>query len=610
MRRGIMKELDRLLKSTNIDDLLDKDFSSYTKDERQYLLNCVTEIADQKCFQIGIEYNYKDVELVQRIDDKLKLLELALTLAYDSKTNYADVSTQVRMWTQIIQNHLKSKNVFLEIKTRQITQTSFEGAFVKDPIVGMHEWVASFDLTSLYPSLIMQYNISPETIIDHTKYSAEMKKLTLSGVSVDRLLNKQIDTEFLVEQNLTITPNGYFFDKTKKGFLAEIMETMFIDRQKYKKEMLIAESEYELIKNDSAPEMKLKKIELVNRISKFKNLQTVKKVCLNSGYGAIGSPYFFLFDVRQAQGITSAGQLSIRWIENKINEYMNNLLKTKGKDYVIAADTDSIYLKMTGLVDQVFKKKENINSIIKFMDRVCEEKLQPFISNSFQELKHYVNAYSQKMIMKREALANKGIWIAKKRYILNVYNNEGVQYNQPKLKITGIEAIKSSTPAACRANIVKAINLILDSSEDELQQFISNFKIQFKNLPAEDIAFPRGVNGLTTYFDNVGLYKKGSPIHVKGALIYNHFLDKMGLEKKYEKIQEGEKIKFIYLKEPNNFHSPVISFSSSAPKEFKLQNIIDYETQFSKSFVDPLKLILDKISWKAEKSNSLEDFFK
>ena len=558
-------------------------------------------------YQKFIEYNQKDVELVQRLDDKLKLLELALTLAYDSKTNYADVAMQVRMWTEIIQNHLKSKNIFLEIKKREINQTSFEGAFVKDPIVGMHEWVASFDLTSLYPSLIMQYNISPDTIIPSSFWSKEMKECFNENVNVDKLLNQEIDTSFLKTQKITITPNGSFFDLSKKGFLAEIMETMFTDRQRYKKEMLKAESEYEKIKQTGTKE---EKILLQNKISKFKNLQMVKKVCLNSGYGAIGSPYFFLFDVRQALGITSSGQLSIRWIEKKINEYMNKILKTKNKDYVIAVDTDSIYLKMTELVNSVFKDTSNTAAIIKFMDRVCEEKIQPFINSSYEELKAYVNAYSQKMVMKREALADKAIWIAKKRYIMNVHNNEGVQYNQPKLKIMGIEAIKSSTPAACRSNIIKALNIILGSSESELQKFIAEFKTEFKKLPAEDIAFPRGVNGLTTYSDKKELYKKGTPIHVKGSLIFNHFLDKMGLEKKYERIQEGEKIKFIYLKEPNNFHSPVISFSSSVPKEFKLENIIDYETQFNKSFVEPLNLILEKINWKAEKTNSLEDFFK
>lgn len=556
-------------------------------------------------FQKFIEYNQKDVELVERLDEKLKLLDLALTLAYDSKTNYPDVFMQVRMWTEIIQNHLRSKNIFLEVKKRDVNRTAFEGAFVKDPIIGMHEWVASFDLTSLYPSLIMMYNISPDTIIDASKYSTAMRQCS---VNVEKLLSQGIDTTFLKDEKVCMTPNNQFFSVEKKGFLAEIMETMFIDRQKYKKEMLSAQKEYEAIKSQPGKEEE-KKI-LSNRISRFNNLQIAKKVSLNSGYGAIGSPYFFLFDVRQAEGITSAGQLAIRWIENKINQYMNKILKTENKDYVIASDTDSIYLNMSGLVNEVFKNKNaDTSTKIKFMDRVCNEKIQPFIDSAYGELGEYINCFSQKMIMKREALADKGIWVAKKRYILNVYNNEGVQYDKPKLKIMGIEAIKSSTPASCRTKIIEALNLILRSTETEVQTFIENFRNEFKKLPVEDISFPRSVNGVTQYSDTKDIFKKGTPIHVRGSLVFNHMLSKLNLEKKYQKIREGEKIKFVYLKEPNKFNSHVLSFLNSVPKEFDITSYIDYDTQFEKSFVEPLKLILDKINWRVEKISTLEDFF-
>lgn len=556
-------------------------------------------------FQKFIEYNYKDVELVERLDEKLKLLDLALTLAYDSKTNYPDVFMQVRMWTEIIQNHLRAKNIFLEIKKRDVNRTAFEGAFVKDPIIGMHEWVASFDLTSLYPSLIMMYNISPDTIIDSSKYSSAMRQCS---VNVEKLLDQRTDTTFLKDEKVCMTPNNQFFSVQKKGFLPEIMETMFIDRQRYKKEMLSAQKEYEAIKSQSGKEEE-KKL-LINKISRFNNLQIAKKVSLNSGYGAIGSPYFFLFDVRQAEGITSAGQLSIRWIENKINQYMNKLLKTENADYVIASDTDSIYLNMSGLVNTVFKDKNaDTPAKIKFMDRVCNEKIQPFIDSAYNELGEYVNCFSQKMIMKREALADKGIWVAKKRYILNVHNNEGVQYDKPKLKIMGIEAIKSSTPASCRTKIIEALNLILRSTETEVQEFIEQFRNEFKKLPVEDISFPRSVNGVSQYFDSKDIFKKGTPIHVRGALIFNHMLGKMNLEKKYQRIREGEKIKFVYLKEPNTFNSHVLSFLNSVPKEFDITSYIDYETQFNKSFVEPLKLIMDKINWRVEKISTLEDFF-
>ena len=243
------------------------------------------------------------------------------------------------------------------------------------------------------------------------------------------------------------------------------------------------------------------------------------------------------------------------------------------------------------------------------MDKVCEDKIQPFIDKSYQELADYTHAYDQKMQMKREALADKAIWTAKKRYILNVHNSEGVQYSEPQIKIQGLEAIKSSTPSACREKIKKALNIILQGTESQLHDYIEAFREEFKRLPVEEISFPRSINGLKTYGDSKTIWTKGTPIHVRGALMYNHMINELNLTKLYPKIQEGEKIKFIYLREPNVFKTDVISFVNRVPKEFNIEDSIDYEMQFEKSFIDPLSIILDTIAWKATRINSLEDFF-
>jgi hypothetical protein len=303
-----------------------------------------------------------------------------------------------------------------------------------------------------------------------------------------------------------------------------------------------------------------------------------------------------------------AGQLSIRWIESKLNNYLNKLLKTD-KDYVIASDTDSIYLNLSSLVGNVFQSGEETTKIISFMDKVCEDKIQPYIDKSYQELADYINAYEQKMQMKREALADKGIWTAKKRYILNVYNNEGVAYKEPKLKVMGLEMVKSSTPAAIREKMKDIIHIMMTGTENDVHDFVRDFREEFKKLPAEEISFPRGLNGLNTYSDSATLYKKGTPIHVKGAILYNHFLHKMNLTNKYPLIQEGEKIKFTYLKMPNHFKDMVISYPGRIPKEFNLQDYIDYDTQFEKSFIEPVKVILDCMNWQIEKTSSIESFF-
>jgi len=551
-------------------------------------------------FQKFIDYNIKDVELIFKLENKLKLIELGLTLGYDTKTNFEDIFAQTRMWDALIYNYLLSKNIIVPPKEEKFKGEAFEGAFVKDPQVGKHNWIASFDLNSLYPHLMMQYNISPETLVEPSNYTSEMRNIISSGVDVNKMLNRDIDLSAL--KDVTITPNGQYFRTDIQGFLPKMLEEMYEDRKKFKKLMIQAKKEYE-IENDE-----VKKLEIYNRVSRYDNLQLAKKVSLNSAYGALGSKYFRFYDLRMALAVTLAGQLSIRWIEGELNRYLNKLLKTEN-DYVIAADTDSIYLNLGPLVSKVYSGEKEVNQVISFMDKVCEDKIQPFIDASYQNLASYVHAYDQKMQMKREALADKGIWTAKKRYILNIYNNEGVQYKEPKMKVMGLEMIKSSTPAAIREKMRESIKIMMQGTEEDIHAFIADFKETFKQLPPEDISFPRGMNGLKEYSDSVSLYKKGTPIHVKGAILYNARLKALKLEKKYPLIQEGEKIKFTYLKMPNPIKDTVISYPSRLPQEFGLQEFIDYDVQFSKAFLEPIKVVLDCMGWSTEKINTLESFF-
>jgi DNA polymerase elongation subunit (family B) len=556
-------------------------------------------------YQKFIEYNIKDVELIIKLEEKLKLLELGLTLAYDTKCNYEDIFAQTRMWDALTYNRLMQDKIVVPPKETQEKDGMFAGAYVKDPQVGLHEWLASFDLNSLYPHLMMQYNISPETLIEPEEYTEEMRNIISSGVSVDKLLTKSIDLSNL--DGYTITPNGQFFRTDIQGFLPKMMDEMYQDRKKFKKMMLNAKQDYENEKDNS------KKYEIEKRIARLNNLQLAKKVSLNSAYGALGSQYFRFYDLRMALGVTTAGQLSIKWIENKINGYMNKILSTEEKDYVIASDTDSIYLKLGPLVNKVYGVDGVVSmpktKVIDFMDKVCKDKIEPYINESYNELAEYVHAYAQKMQMKREALADKGIWTAKKRYIMNVYDNEGVRYNEPDLKVMGLEMIKSSTPAAVRSKMKESILIMIGGTELDMHKFIADFRKYFIGLPPEDISFPRGINGLSKYSDSSSLYKSGTPIHVKGAILYNHYLKEMKLTKKYPLIQEGEKIKFSYLIMPNPFKDTVISYPTRLPKEFDISKYIDYNTQFEKTFLEPIKVILDCMGWSTEKQTTLDDFF-
>jgi len=542
-----------------------------------------------KDFQSFIDYNIQDVEIVDGLEDKLKLIELVLTMAYEAKVNYTDVFSQVRMWDMLIYNYLKKDNIMIPPKKDNIKDDKYEGAYVKDPITGMHNWIVSFDINSLYPHLIMQYNISPEKIIG----------VEPSGISVDKLLDHATPLTHLKTEGACITPNGAKFKVDSPGFLPRLMESMYNDRVKFKTLEFQAKQEYQKTKDKS----------LLKEISRCHNIQWSKKIALNSAYGAIGNQYFRYYDVRQATAITSAGQFVIRFIQKNVNEYMNKILKSTNEvDYIVASDTDSIYLCLDKLVEATCKDKSKTDTI-KFLNKVVNSRIEPFIDKCFEELAEYTNAIKQKMVMKREVIADKGIWTAKKRYILNVLDEEGITFDEPKLKIMGIEAVKSSTPEVCRGKIKQAIKLIMTKSEDELQAFVADFKEEFYQMTAEQISFPRSCNNLKKYKHSSNIFIKGTPIHVKGALIYNQQLQQRKLHRKYPLIQEGDKIKFLKLIEANPFKFDVISYITKLPTEFALQEYIDYDLMFQKTFLDPMSFILNSIGWEYEKTASLEAFF-
>jgi DNA polymerase elongation subunit (family B) len=509
-------------------------------------------------------------------------------MAFDAKVNFGDVFYQVRMWDNIIYNYLKKRDIVIPPKERTAKDTKYAGAYVKEPNPGVYDWVVNFDLNSLYPHLIMQYNISPETLLDERHPTA----------NVEKILNKEVNFE--LHKDCAVCANGAMFRKDVRGFLPELMEKMYNERVIFKKKMIEAKKQYE----------KTPTKELEKEIARCNNIQMAKKISLNSAYGAIGNQYFRYYKLANAEAITLSGQVSIRWIEGKMNSYLNKILKTNDVDYVIASDTDSIYLNMGPLVECVFKSREKTTeSIVSFLDKVCEMELEKYIEGSYQELADYVNAYDQKMQMKRENIADRGIWTAKKRYILNVWNSEGVAYSEPKLKIMGIEAVKSSTPAPCRKMIKDALKIMMNGSEDDVINFIDKCREQFRSLRPEDIAFPRTASDVQKYHSSSEIYSKGTPIHVRGALLFNHYIKQNKLTNKYSLIANGEKIKFVYLKKPNTIQENIISFIQDFPKELGLDKYVDHDLQFEKAFLEPLKSILDAIGWNVEKTVSLESFF-
>ena len=529
-------------------------------------------------FQKYIDYNMKDVQLVDRLEDKMGLITLAMTVAYKGGVNYQDTFGVTSIWESIIYRKLYSQKTVPPTNSSNTIKTAFAGGYVKEPQVGMHDWVVSFDLNSLYPNIIVQWNMSPETLINQAEASG-----------VEYYLN--IDQE--VESPHAVAANGSTYRKDKDGVIPSIIVDYYDERRSIKNMMLAAQKSYQ----------KEKTYELEKEINRLENQQMAIKILMNSFYGALGNQYFRYFDLRVAEAVTLSGQLAIQWAEKAMNATMNGVMKTD-KDYVIAIDTDSLYVNFGPLVEKLQPKDP-----VKFLDKICQEHFEPALAKAYDKLFRKMNCHKPRMEMGREVIADRGVWTAKKRYILNVHNNEGVQYAEPKLKIMGIEAIKSSTPEVVRDKFREIFKIIMSGTESETQEYIQNFKQQFRSLPPEEVAFPRSVSNITDWHDRKTIYGKGTPIHVRGSLLYNKYVKDNKLTNKYELVTNGDRIKFTYLKMPNSIRENVIAFPDVLPKELKLDSYVDYDLQFEKTFIEPLNFILGAVGWTAEEQATLDEFF-
>jgi len=544
-------------------------------------------------YQKFMEYNVKDVWLVYRLEKKLRLIELAITMAYDAKINYREVFSPIKFWDILIYNHLLKNKIVVPQQEGSFKREQYRGALVKESLKGLHKWVVAFDATSLYPSFYLQYNISPETLTDPS--------LDKKDVTLDQLVNKDLDLAYLQEADLAMAANGVHFRRDRIGHFPVLVRRFFNDRQKYKKLMLEAKARFKETGSEEDKEA----------MSRYDVYQMARKISLNSLYGAAGSPHFRFFSIRSAEAITVSGQMMFKKVEKEMNAYMNKLMgNTVPKDYVVHGDTDSIYVTLDDLVQKVFPERVDPWKIVAFIDKVCKEKLSKVLDAACQDQADYTNAFTNAVSFKREKISDSGIWTGKKRYILRVYDSEGVKFDPPEVDVTGLEVVRSSTPQAVRDMLKSSIRVILNDSEVDLWADVAEKREAFFKLPPEDIAFPRGANGLAEYGDAGSIYKKGTPMQVRAALLYNDLIKRGKLDKKYRTINEGDSIKFIYLKEPNPLRENTIAFQNGLPKEFGLMQYVDYETMFSKTYLEPLTAILSVLKWSPEKVHTVDALFQ
>jgi DNA polymerase elongation subunit (family B) len=546
----------------------------------------------QKDPELFTDYNIVDVELVDELEGELKLIELAISIAYMAKINFDDVYSPVKMWDTIIYNHLLDQGIVVPFK-QDTFEKSIEGAFVKDVQVGKHGWLASFDLASLYPHIIMALNMSPETIVNR-----------MIDVSVEELLGGDRSK---VLPGYSLAPNGSMYDMSKTGFLPVLMSKYYNGRKEVKDEMLDLKKQLEANRHSMTAE-EIRKMEA--KITAKKNMQQALKIAINSAYGALAQKSFRFFDTRIAEGITMSGQLIIRTAEKTINSFMNNMLKPeKPVDYVIASDTDSLYVALSQFVNAVAPGKTQ-DETVEFLCKVCDGKLSNILNDGCDDLATTMNWNLGKIVFKREAIASTGIWVGKKMYALIVHDNERVRYEKPDLKVMGLALVRSSTPNIVKEPLRKCIEVILTGDEGTLQQYVQEVEAMYMKQPHDVIAFPRGVNNLAKYRSNSTIYVKAHcPIQVRSSLLYNHLLKENGMADR-EPIQEGGKMKFVYLKEPNTLHENVIGFTDKIPTEFNLIRYVDYQTMFDKSFIEPLKKLTQPIGWSHKEVATLEGLFE
>ncbi len=543
-------------------------------------------------YQKFMDYNIHDVELVAKLEKKFGFIRQIMESAYYAKANYEDMLGTVKPIECILHHKGLEQGIVMPLRERH-EKKELVGGFVKDPGVGSFEWVVSEDLDSLYSHLTMQFNISPETkrgsLLTSLSYSSKENAIASVGMLVDGYLHQYLDE--IRHRDVICAANMALYSR-EKGFIPRILEEMYDIRVKSKFNFTEAQKRYE----------ETKEAKWADEMARWKSSDKVLKTFLNGFYGVVTNEFFLFYDHQNAEAITTSGQLAARWIEKAINTWLNGILGTDS-DYIVAMDTDSVYVNFGPLVDKVCKGKTK-DQIVTFLDEVCKTKLKALIEKSYGEMAEYVNAVEQKMSMKRESITSRAIWTGKKNYILYVHDKEGTRYQKPKIEAKGIKAIKSNTPPSCRKKIKEALELIMSGTEEQVVDLARAFRAEFETLPFDDVAFPSGVNELTKYQDEASIWKHGAPAHVRGALLYNHIVRKQNL--RYPLVFDGDKIRWAYVF-PNALMSRVFATPGPIPRSLNIEQILDRDLMYEVGFVQPLKAILDAVGWTIEKVASLEE---
>lgn len=559
-----------------------------------------------------VSYNLIDVLRLKELEDKLELFQVMYALGYYCFSNLDAGLNTVDPWECLIAKELYIRGMVPLARREDRPFRPYPGGYVAVPQVGLHKWEVSFDLNSLYPHIEMQVNISPETHIARKDLPEELIEiqdlLAVTDhknyfVQCQNLVNKEVDLSVLKKYNVSMSANGQFYRKDIKGIIPAINEDLYNSRKKYKKMMLAAEQKLADAKVAKLPKSEILAIEA--EVSRYNNLQLALKVLLNGGYGALANKYFLYFMVENAEAITTTGQVVNMWTSNRVNDLLNKILDNKKKkDYIVCGDTDSSYFELFDVVKSSGLLNESNDTIADFLHEFCKDVLTPEINEYTDELCAYFNNVENKMVWEREAIASSAIHCAKKRYAMLVIDSEGVRYKEPKLKIVGLESKTSSTPAWSKPLLEQCYKLCLEEKESEFHDFIIESRKTINSLDPSQIAIPSGINGIENYLLDDGGCSKGTPKHVRAAIIHNRLIKDKGLSH-IDEIKSGGNLKYLSLNKPNPINEDVIGFEKYLPKEFGLDKYVNYNEAYTKGFEDPLINYIRAIGWTTEPVVSL-----
>lgn len=534
-------------------------------------------------------YNIIDTEIVDELETKKKFIRLAVMLAHMAKCSFEDTLGTVSMWESIIYNYLYAQNKIVPTQNNKPAK-NIVGAVVKEPIAGFYRWAVGVDATSLYPSILMMLNMSPETIID------------------DEYVNLTIPQFMAMKQHnsdRTVACNGHVFDNTKRGCLPILVEQYFNLRVEYKDKKKAAEQKAKNLKANLTDENRAEyeKYQLETDINDL--YQQAVKIAINSLYGACANAHFIFFDTRIAEGITMTGQAIIQYTQNKINDYLNGVCKTTGIDYGIMGDTDSCVFTVAPLLSMYYKDKPD-SELVGIVSDIGKKRIEPYLNKVCDEFTTYLNGDVGKLRFKREAICSDFIITGKKRYAAKVLDNEYVRYIEPEYKIVGLTIIATTCPTPCKKALKEGVIAMLNGVEQaQIAKHNAEFKKQFFTFSPEEISIPKGVSGINKYIKGNG-FEPSTPIQSRAAALFNQGLVKHNLEAQYPMVKEGDKIKYVYLKMPNTSKQNVIGYVDKLPKEFGLHRFIDYDTMYDKTYMAQMGTLMEAMGWQAKDKGVLD----